>query len=1151
MSSKTLKKLLTIFFFLLFFIRSAYSLAPRAPRWDTLTKDAKIIAVAEKIDKLQTASDEKKAALQKEIEEALSRVEGTRIIRPYWETLLFNPDDSFEIVMDYVDTAGRSNIVITRFRKEDNGRYNVTTIPDDPRVYNIMVRSFLGLDFSTARDVVPLAVFEKFEKEELPPAMQVRSELMGADPRDGRLAYLYAVTDEQAMRRVYNIADTADDRMGNPIRAVVVLGIGGQSLGNRAVINILGSQNVKFIFPDNMANPQDLFNQLQGIKPEEVLLYVSSKTGSTDETMANFRFFREWLIQNLGTPDAARGLIQKLNTANLTQNLRDNRILALTDDERVLLEKVLNRVIVSTTPENKGPLYLFAKANNIPVVVLPLPVEGRYTVLFSSGQFTTALAGHDISKMRDALVSQRKAFDANTPELNPALEAAMYAYLSGRPVITLVSQDKRLNPFFEWARQLINESLGKDNKGPYLYFASGEEDVKNLMRVSAGKFFIAVNTGGKKTDIPVGVPAIDINIQELNQETLARLFLFFEEFTVRYGTLLGVNPLNQPWVDEFKKILTERAKVFDTSEEAREKRIAEKAAKDKLELTGALEVSERIQLLITKLSEGDKELTDKMQVPKTANNFKDIAGAGNSKLPGELEDIARNMAVQLYAAETIGKIINPFFIYSGSEQAKLLGEFIKYLGNTRMVKLGGGVLWDYLIGTTDQHSTAQYLGAGTDIGMTTFFQFVQDMGGKDSPIIVTDGLVQKRLDGKTPQEVSTLYLEAVREALNEQGRLTETLEVPNENEENILKLYMLLSRVSELYSRLKENDNKDSTELVDLINDNESVIISPDGGVRAGSYAKETMRDAVSIDRIAIPMSVSGLIKKAFVNPASAEVSGETKNTFGKFKERIAVLAGTVNNVTNRQGSALYRLSHGRDLKEEPRPEFYAFRLEDVIAKLEIGDITGDTLWEEIKINSANTMIAKTVKEIKRLNPKAKVIVYTENKQLTERRIQAALDAIDSADVFDVIIQGTPAEVLGDINSKGWTNTYAEASEKTVFATTQILENVKSVIVPKERFVPFPELTAIMQAMLRKSDPSGKLPVDVIESILSSYNVWLELSGFTKDEVSPYIAELEKMLKTGSNYVISLPVPPLPKTGSVIQLLNRQYEEIKHTKTFA
>lgn len=50
-----------------------------------------------------------------------------------------------------------------------------------------------------------------------------------------------------------------------------------------------------------------------------------------------------------------------------------------------------------------------------------------------------------------------------------------------------------------------------------------------------------------------GVPNIVISIDSLNEETIGELIYFFELACAMSGTILGVNPFNQPGVEEYKK----------------------------------------------------------------------------------------------------------------------------------------------------------------------------------------------------------------------------------------------------------------------------------------------------------------------------------------------------------------------------------------------------------------------------------------------------------------------------------------------------------------------------------------------------------------------------------------------------------------------
>ncbi len=49
------------------------------------------------------------------------------------------------------------------------------------------------------------------------------------------------------------------------------------------------------------------------------------------------------------------------------------------------------------------------------------------------------------------------------------------------------------------------------------------------------------------------VPNIVINIKKLNEETIGELIYFFELACAVSGNILGVNPFNQPGVEEYKK----------------------------------------------------------------------------------------------------------------------------------------------------------------------------------------------------------------------------------------------------------------------------------------------------------------------------------------------------------------------------------------------------------------------------------------------------------------------------------------------------------------------------------------------------------------------------------------------------------------------
>ena len=145
----------------------------------------------------------------------------------------------------------------------------------------------------------------------------------------------------------------------------------------------------------------------------------------------------------------------------------------------------------------------------------------------------------------------------------------------------------------EWWKQLYGESEGKDKKGIFpagvefttdlhslgQYIQDGRrclfETVINIEKPSsnmkikldednldglnylAGKTLDYVNKkameGTIKAHVSGGVPNIMINVDALNENSIGELIYFFEKACAISGNILGVNPFNQPGVEEYKK----------------------------------------------------------------------------------------------------------------------------------------------------------------------------------------------------------------------------------------------------------------------------------------------------------------------------------------------------------------------------------------------------------------------------------------------------------------------------------------------------------------------------------------------------------------------------------------------------------------------
>jgi glucose-6-phosphate isomerase len=93
---------------------------------------------------------------------------------------------------------------------------------------------------------------------------------------------------------------------GKPIKNVINIGIGGSDLGPVMAYEALRyycTRDMRFRFVSNV-DSTDFAEAVRDLRAEETLFIVSSKTFSTIETMTNAATARDWVVGELGAPDA-------------------------------------------------------------------------------------------------------------------------------------------------------------------------------------------------------------------------------------------------------------------------------------------------------------------------------------------------------------------------------------------------------------------------------------------------------------------------------------------------------------------------------------------------------------------------------------------------------------------------------------------------------------------------------------------------------------------------------------------------------------------------------------------------------------------------------------------------------------------------------
>lgn len=351
---------------------------------------------------------------------------------------------------------------------------------------------------------------------------------------------------------------------------LVVIGIGGSYLGARAVIealtssfyNMLPNKQRKYpqiLYVGNNLSPNYINELIEYIGDKDFSVNVISKSGTTTEPAIAFRIFREILENKYGIDEAR------------------SRIYATTD-------------------KAKGALKTLAENEGYEQFVVPDNVGGRYSVLTAVGLLPIAVAGIDIDKLMLGAKTAQDRYDDPNVKYNECYKYAVVRnilYKLYKNTEILVNYEPKMHYFTEWWKQLFGESEGKDQMGIFpagvdfttdlhsmgQYIQQGRRNLfETVISIKASNSDITINPdddnldglnylagkgldyvnkkameGTIKAHVSGDVPNIVIELEKLDEENIGELIYFFEKACAMSGNILGVNPFNQPGVEEYKK----------------------------------------------------------------------------------------------------------------------------------------------------------------------------------------------------------------------------------------------------------------------------------------------------------------------------------------------------------------------------------------------------------------------------------------------------------------------------------------------------------------------------------------------------------------------------------------------------------------------
>ncbi len=400
-----------------------------------------------------------------------------------------------------------------------------------------------------------------FERKDLEKTLgRGAAELQSLLSRGGRGADMLGWLDLHRIpeRELQRIEDSAK-RIQDDSDLLVVVGIGGSYLGARALVEALPDETAFPVhFAGNNLSPDHHARLLDSIEGKRFTVCVISKSGTTTEPAIAFRLLEQEVRERHGRRGA-------------------------------------KEFIVAVTDPTGGALRQLAEKEGYETFAIPPDVGGRFSVLSPVGLLPCEAAGIPVRRLLAGAGEGMERY-TKTDTANDAIDYAarrLSLFEKGFVTEVLSAFHPELGMFCEWWKQLAGESEGKDHKGLFpastvmttdlhslgQYLQEGPRNIFETFLVAAaprreieipprsddidglnylaGRELSGINRmayeGTLEAHQAGGLPAMTIELPGITPESLGALIVFLEITIAVSGRLLGVNPFDQPGVDEYKK----------------------------------------------------------------------------------------------------------------------------------------------------------------------------------------------------------------------------------------------------------------------------------------------------------------------------------------------------------------------------------------------------------------------------------------------------------------------------------------------------------------------------------------------------------------------------------------------------------------------
>ena len=326
-----------------------------------------------------------------------------------------------------------------------------------------------------------------------------------------------------SLEHLTEILDFAEGVRKDGFEHVVVLGMGGSSLCVEVLRDTFG---VKADYPKllvlDSTHPDQVLAVEWACDLRKTLFIVASKSGTTLEPECYYDYFWDRLA---GVPGD-----------------RASHFVAITDPGTPL----------SRLASERHFRHVFAN---------PSDIGGRYSALSYFGMVPAALIGVDIGEVLSLAASEANLCMAED-QGSPALLLGVFmgdGAVQGRDKLTIIT-DPEFASFGAWAEQLIAESTGKQGKG---ILPIEGETARARLEGEAHRLYVHLTLGQQGVSAEERSDPNHLELHQMDRSGLGAEFYRWEFATAVAGSVLGINPFDEPNVSEAKAKTNEVLSQWD------------------------------------------------------------------------------------------------------------------------------------------------------------------------------------------------------------------------------------------------------------------------------------------------------------------------------------------------------------------------------------------------------------------------------------------------------------------------------------------------------------------------------------------------------------------------------------------------------------